>query len=87
MIEFYHCDGNGKTTAAIGAAVRAAGHSVPVVFCQFLKDGLSGEISTLEKIPGVFVLLPEHCLKAKIGKARRPTQVSHSCAGRSVAQR
>ncbi len=61
MIEIYHGDGKGKTTAAIGAAVRAAGHSVPVVFCQFLKDGLSGEISTLEKIPGVFVLLPEHC--------------------------
>ena len=26
-----------------------------------MKDGLSGAISTLEKIPGVFVLLPEHC--------------------------
>ena len=61
MIEIYHGNGKGQTTAAIGAAVRAAGHRVPVVFCQFLKDGMSGEISTLEKIPGVLVLLPEHC--------------------------
>ncbi len=61
MIEIYHGNGKGKTTAAIGAAVRAAGHGVPVIFCQFLKDGLSGEISVLEKIPGVLVLLPEHC--------------------------
>ena len=61
MIEIYHGNGKGKTTAAVGAVVRAAGHRVPVVFCQFLKDGMSGEISTLEKIPGVLVLLPEHC--------------------------
>lgn len=60
MIEIYQGNGKGKTTAAVGAAVRAAGHGVPVVFCQFLKDGMSGEISILEKIPGVLVLFPEH---------------------------
>ncbi len=60
MIEIYQGNGKGKTTAAVGAAVRAAGHGVPVVFCQFLKDGMSGEIGILEKIPGVLVLFPEH---------------------------
>lgn len=60
MIHIYQGNGKGKTTAAVGAAVRAAGHNVPVVFCQFLKDGMSGEISILEKIPGVLVLFPEH---------------------------
>ena len=60
MIHIYQGNGKGKTTAAVGAAVRAAGHNVPVVFCQFLKDGMSGEIGILEKIPGVLVLFPEH---------------------------
>lgn len=60
MIQIYHGDGKGKTTAAVGAAVRAAGHGVPVIFCQFLRDGLAGEIGMLEKMPGVYVLLQEH---------------------------
>jgi len=60
MVHIYHGNGKGKTSAAVGAAVRAAGHSIPVVFCQFLKDGMSGEISVLEKIPGILVLFPEH---------------------------
>ena len=59
MIEIYHGNGKGKTSAAVGAAVRAAGYGVPVVFCEFLKDGFSGEVSVLEKIPGIFVILPE----------------------------
>ena len=60
MVHIYHGNGKGKTTAAVGAAVRAAGNNIPVVFCQFLKDGMSGEISVLEKIPGILVLFPEH---------------------------
>ncbi len=60
MIHVYYGDGKGKTTAAVVAAVRAAGHSVPVIFCQFLQDGLAGEIGMLEKMPGVYVLLQEH---------------------------
>ena len=60
MVHIYHGNGKGKTSAAVGAAVRAAGHNIPVVFCQFLKDGMSGEISILEKIPGILVLFPEH---------------------------
>ena len=59
MIEIYHGNGKGKASAAGGAAVRAAGYGVPVVFWEFLKDGFSGEVSVLEKIPGIFVILPE----------------------------
>ena len=42
MIQVYHGDGKGKTTAAMGLALRmlAAGRRVVVV--QFLKDGESG---------------------------------------------
>lgn len=53
MISVYHGDGKGKTTAAVGLAVRAAGNAIPVLFVQFLKDGSSGEIRVLQQLPGV----------------------------------
>ncbi len=53
MIAIYHGDGKGKTTAAVGLSVRAAGHGIPVLFLQFLKDGSSGEIRMLQQLPGV----------------------------------
>jgi len=43
-------DGNGKTTSAIGIAVRAAGRGMRVAFIQFLKGGLSSEIAPLQKL-------------------------------------
>lgn len=56
MIQIYHGDGKGKTTAATGLAIRATGRGVPVIFVQFLKDGSSGEISVLNKLEGIDVL-------------------------------
>ncbi len=50
MIQIYHGDGKGKTTAAVGLAVRAAGNELPVLFVQFLKDDTSGEIAMLQKL-------------------------------------
>lgn len=39
----YTGEGQGKTTAALGLAVRAAGHGKPVAVIQFLKKGDYGE--------------------------------------------
>jgi len=39
----YYGDGKGKTSAAIGLAVRAAGSKMKVLFVQFLKTEFSGE--------------------------------------------
>ena len=50
MIHLYCGDGKGKTTAACGLAVRAAGSGMRVLFCQFFKDGSSSEIPELEKL-------------------------------------
>ncbi len=58
MIELYHGDGKGKTTAACGLALRASGHGMRVLFTQFFKDGSSGEIAALSRLPGVTVRHP-----------------------------
>ena len=43
MKHIYYGDGKGKTTPAIGLAVRAAGSKMKVLFVQFLKTEFSGE--------------------------------------------
>ncbi len=58
MIHIYCGDGKGKTTAAVGLAVRAAGAGKKVLFAQFFKDGTSSEISVLESLPGVETVHP-----------------------------
>lgn len=55
LIHLYCGDGKGKTTAALGLALRAAGAGKQVVFTQFFKDGSSSEIEPLATLPGVRV--------------------------------
>ena len=59
LIHIYCGDGKGKTTAAVGLSVRAAGCGRKVVFAQFFKDGHSGECCVLEKLPNLTFLRPE----------------------------
>ena len=58
LIHIYCGDGKGKTTAAVGLAVRAAGAGKRVLFAQFLKPDTSSEIGILRKIDGIEV---RHC--------------------------
>lgn len=55
LIHLYCGDGKGKTTAALGLALRAAGAGKQVVFTQFFKDGSSSEMKPLAALPGVRV--------------------------------
>ena len=55
-IHIYFGDGKGKTTAAVGQAVRAAGHGFRVLFFQFLKDNSSNERKILEQISNITCL-------------------------------
>ena len=60
MIHLYCGSGKGKTTAAMGLALRAAGRGKPVMIAQFLKGEDSGERRILERLPQVNLLpLPE----------------------------
>ena len=56
MIHLYCGDGKGKTTAAVGLAVRAAGNGLRVLFVQFLKARPTGEISVLASIDQITVV-------------------------------
>ena len=55
MIHIYYGDGKGKTTAAVGLALRAAGSKMKVMFVQFLKTEFSGERNVLKELENVTV--------------------------------
>jgi cob(I)alamin adenosyltransferase len=56
MLHIYCGDGKGKTTAALGLAVRAAGNGMRVHFLQFLKGGETSELHSLAQLPQITVL-------------------------------
>ena len=58
MLHLYWGDGKGKTTAAMGLALRALGHGRRVVILQFLKDGSIGEIEMLRRCGAVVYACP-----------------------------
>ena len=55
-IHIYTGDGKGKTTAAFGLALRAAGAGLPVYIAQFLKKGEYSEIKALERFSDMIKL-------------------------------
>lgn len=57
MVQVYFGDGKGKTTAAVGQALRALGAGWRVVVVQFLKDGTSSELGLLRAAPGCLAVL------------------------------
>ncbi len=58
LIHIYHGDGKGKTTCAVGLAMRALGAGYHVVFAQFLKGGETSELAVLQSLQQ----LPEYSL-------------------------
>jgi cob(I)alamin adenosyltransferase len=55
LIQVYTGNGKGKTTAAIGLAVRAAGRGLKVYIGQFCKGKCPGELKALQKIKNITV--------------------------------
>ncbi len=62
MLHIYYGNGKGKTTAAVGLAVRAAGSGMKTAFIQFLKYGTSSEITSRRSL-GIRVSSAVSCTK------------------------
>ncbi len=57
LVSIFTGDGKGKTTAAIGTVIRAAGHGLRVFVVFFMKgkDYVHGEFAILSKLPDVTI--------------------------------
>jgi len=53
LIHIYTGDGKGKTTAAMGLALRASGYGLNILILQFLKARKTGERIAVENIKGI----------------------------------
>jgi cob(I)alamin adenosyltransferase len=89
-VQIYTGDGKGKTTAALGLALRAAGHGMHSYVVQFMKGCPYGELKALSGHPCVTIeqygdvncirreeITPEHVARAHRG-LERAREAMHS---------
>jgi cob(I)alamin adenosyltransferase len=57
LIMVYTGDGKGKTTAALGLALRTVGHGARVMMVQFMKGRTYGELLAAQHLPGFEILM------------------------------
>ena len=82
-VQVYTGDGKGKTTAALGLALRAAGHGMRIYMGQFMKGRPYGELDALQGHPSITIeqygdtrcirreeVTPEHVAQAHQGLER-----------------
>ena len=63
LIHIYTGEGKGKTTAALGLGVRAAGNDMRVCFAQFLKGMSTSEEKSIKLLPNITHIKEITCKK------------------------
>ncbi|MBR3504305.1 MAG: cob(I)yrinic acid a,c-diamide adenosyltransferase [Clostridia bacterium] len=58
-LHVYMGEGKGKTTAAMGLALRSLGHGNKALVAQFMKTGNSGELAALRRFENAVVMTAE----------------------------
>jgi len=87
LIQVYTGNGKGKTTAALGLALRAAGHGMKTYVAQFMKKGEYGELlAAARHLAGLVTIeqfgLPEFHHQ---GEGVRPEETACAEAGLAAA--
>jgi cob(I)alamin adenosyltransferase len=82
-VHVYTGDGKGKTTAAIGLAVRAAGAGMHVFFAQFAKGTPTSELSLLRRLSRL-VTVRQYGRPRFIGKS--PAEADLRAARKGLAE-
>ena len=81
-VQVYTGDGKGKTTAALGLAMRAVGHGLSVYMLQFMKGSSNyGELASAEKLPGFII---EQSGRDEFVDRKNPAQVDIDFAARGL---
>ncbi|MCX5801567.1 MAG: cob(I)yrinic acid a,c-diamide adenosyltransferase [Candidatus Eisenbacteria bacterium] len=55
-VQVFTGSGKGKTTAALGCGLRAAGHGFKVLMIQFMKGRRYGELDAVKHVPGFEII-------------------------------
>ena len=79
QVHLYYGDGKGKTTAAVGLAVRAFGAGFDVQVVQFLKDGGSSEMSVLRDRLGISVLAEQATNRMSFAMTEHDKFLTRAC--------
>ena len=88
LLLLYTGDGKGKTTAALGSALRAWGHGAKVLFVQFLKGFIeSGEQRIAKENFEVFVVAWEGFVKEVTDEVRRRFAAGLETARSKIAEK
>ena len=81
LVQIYTGNGKGKTTAALGLAMRASGAGINVYICQFIKGGAYSEIKAFKKIKNITI---EQCGRGCFIR-RNPTKKDIEYAKKGLA--
>ncbi len=88
LVQVYTGNGKGKTTAALGTALRAVGHRLNVLMIQFLKGGIAyGELQSAKRLAPYLKIVPmgRECFVNK--KNPDPVDVIWARKGWELAER